>query len=209
MFIKEAKIRVGKELIAVILCAYILFIHAPIVAERAKESNVPSKLNTGNVLEGDWSSIKTAYFTIYYKPEVNLGRVERKISRRRFYVDTGYNPRRSSSTEEKVAHKIDILFKRAQEILDMRPRNMHPNIKIFKTQGELNDAYYKIFRTREKPISFYVYKHDTIYTCEESISDSVIAHEMGHAIVDHYFVILPPERVKEILAQYVDKHLDS
>jgi STE24 endopeptidase len=35
----------------------------------------------------------------------------------------------------------------------------------------------------------------------------VIAHEMGHAAIDHYFAIKPPEKIAEMLAQYVDMHL--
>jgi predicted Zn-dependent protease len=47
----------------------------------------------------------------------------------------------------------------------------------------------------------------TIYTSEQDISDSVIAHEIGHAVVDHFFTVKPPEKIGEMLAQYVDVHL--
>ena len=36
---------------------------------------------------------------------------------------------------------------------------------------------------------------------------NIIAHEMGHAIVDHYFAAIPPEKIRELLASYVDLHL--
>ena len=102
---------------------------------------------------------------------------------------------------------MTLLFNRAEAILDMRPENMHLKIKIFRTRTELNDEYEKIFSTREDVKSFYVYKFNTIYISEEDISDSIIAHEMGHAIVDHYFAVIPPETIRELLASYVDLHL--
>jgi hypothetical protein len=80
-------------------------------------------------------------------------------------------------------------------------------IKIFRTRKELNDEYSKIFAATEDIKSFYIYKYNTIYVSEEDISDSVIAHEMGHAIIDHYFSVIPPEKVRELLASYVDLHL--
>ena len=56
--------------------------------------------------------------------------------------------------------------------------------------------------------AFYVYKYNTIYTSESDIEDSVIIHEMAHAIIDHYFSVIPPETVGEVLAAYVDAHLE-
>jgi Zn-dependent peptidase ImmA (M78 family) len=37
----------------------------------------------------------------------------------------------------------------------------------------------------------------------------VIAHELGHAVCDHYFLVIPPEKVREMLASYVDAHLEE
>ena len=38
---------------------------------------------------------------------------------------------------------------------------------------------------------------------------NVLAHEMGHAVVDHYFQAVPSEKIGEMLATYVDLHLDE
>ena len=34
-----------------------------------------------------------------------------------------------------------------------------------------------------------------------------MAHEIAHAIIDHYLLIRPPRATAEILAHYVDEHL--
>ncbi|MCX5666928.1 MAG: hypothetical protein NTY34_01245, partial [Candidatus Omnitrophica bacterium] len=66
-----------------------------------------------------------------------------------------------------------------------------------------------IFKTRESYKSFYVHAYRTIYTSEESISDSVMVHEMAHAVIDNYFSVVPPAKVAEVLASYVDLHLEE
>ena len=42
----------------------------------------------------------------------------------------------------------------------------------------------------------------------QDISDSVMAHEMAHAVIDNYFNVIPPEKTAELLATYVDSHLE-
>ena len=200
--------------ITILIGVYVIFYYSPILAEYIEargEGRLIANTISGNDIEPsqqkDWLTIKSAYFTIYCDGAVNLKAVGRKIRKRRLYFAGSPTLKGLGRPEEKIAHRMDILFRRAEEILDMYPRDMNVKVKIFKNQKELNNEYYRIFKQRKSLISFYIYKYDTIYTCETNISDSVMAHEMGHAIIDHYFVILPPEKVKEILARYVDMHL--
>jgi len=156
-----------------------------------------------------WKRIESVFFTIDYKDDIDMRLVEKRLKRRYFF--SAYTRKRDSldSVPMRVADRMDLLFRRAGDILDMHPPDMHINVKIFKDRDDLADEYHRIFRRRERLRSFYIYKLDTIFTSETDISDSVMAHEMGHAIVDHYFVIMPPEKVKEMLASYVDLHLDD
>ncbi len=181
--------------ILVLFIACVFLYHAPVLAEPLDQE--------------EWEIIESAYFTIYYRPTADLKIIERKLRRRRFYVGRNPRPGSLSSPEEKVAYRMDILLNRAKEILDMYPARMRLTVKIFKNQKELNDEYYQIFKKRRSLKSFYIHRFETIYTTDAAISDSVMAHEMGHAIIDHYFVVLPPEKVKEILACYVDLHLED
>ena len=43
----------------------------------------------------------------------------------------------------------------------------------------------------------------------QDINEGILAHEMAHAIIDHFFDIRPPRATAEILARYVDKHLND
>lgn len=164
---------------------------------------------TDIVYAEDWKTLKSDYFTVYYRPGADLKKISGRLSGRSFFIGGKRDPDSIGTPAEKVARRLDILLRRAEDILGMYPRNLNIKIKIFKTQDELDDEHDKIFGKKERYKSFYVYKHDTIYTTERNMSDSIISHEMGHAIVDHYFVVRPPEKVREILASYVDVHLED
>ena len=157
----------------------------------------------------NWFTINSTNFTIYCKHEVNLSTVERRLGRRGLFISGVYGPNPVTAPPQKVAYRMDMLLKRTKKILDMYPTNMNLSIKIFNTRDELNEEYYRIFGQKADYKSFYIHKYATIYTSEEDVSDSVMAHEMGHAIVDHYFNIIPPAKIREILASYVDKHLED
>jgi hypothetical protein len=173
----------------------------------------------GNSSESEWVNLETGALSVYCDPTVDLDHVEAGLRKRAAYFSSDM-PGEDTPIEDKIRYQIDALFRRAEDILDMRPTGMHINIRIFKTRKEVNDQYAKIFHAGEEVAenskalqdatefkAFYVDKFKTIYISEEDISDSILAHEMGHAIVDHYFAVIPPEKVRELLASYVDLHL--
>lgn len=159
--------------------------------------------------EERWLYIKSNYFEIYCDQNVDVKTLANRLSRRGLFEVGVYDPNPANIPAQKLAYMVDRLLKRAKEILDMWPEDTKLKLKIYKDRDALNDEYNVIFGTRPGYKSFYVYKYDTIYTSEEDISDSVLAHEMGHAIVDHYFSKIPPPKVGELMAQYVDLHLEE
>ncbi len=66
-----------------------------------------------------------------------------------------------------------------------------------------------MFTTRTNFKSFYIHSFESIFTNEQDFIDSVIAHELGHAVIDHYFAVPPPSQMAELMATYVDSHLDQ
>ena len=154
----------------------------------------------------EWSQFDTYYSKVYYRDGVRLETIERRLKQRGFFYGRKSAPN-DVSVEVRIGFLLDRLYNRAQDLLDMRPKIVRLKIKIYENRDELNDEYYKIFKSRPDYKSFYIHKYTTIYTSEEDMSDSVIIHEMGHAIVDHYFAVIPPPTVGEILASYVDMHL--
>ena len=168
----------------------------------AVEANAPS----------EWVTLETGYLTVYYLPGADLRSIEAALRQRATYFSSEI-PSENAPVEEKIRYQLDALFRRAETVLDMRPGNIHIKIKILRSRSDVNGEYARVVRASdaeasgEEIKSFYVDKYNTIYISEEDMSDSIIAHEMGHAIVDHYFGVIPPEKVRELLASYVDAHL--
>jgi len=154
-----------------------------------------------------WTTIRSSYFTIYLEPEVNLKRILSRINTRGFYTNTGYRVNSLASLEEKIGYRMDIILERVKKVLDTYPAITNIKVKIFKNRKDLQDEYCRITMRRSPIRSFYVHQYHTIYTSEADINDSVVAHEMGHAVVDHFFQAIPSEKVGEMLATYVDLHL--
>ena len=173
------------------------------------EYMIPKECPTLLSRDEDWLTAESTYFTIYFKTTTDFKAIERKLKRRRFYYNGNSSSKYLDNPVERVAHRLDVLYKKVRDILNMHPNRSDIKVVIFKNQKELDDEYYSLFKQRKSYTSFYIYKYDTIYTCEKNISDSVMAHEMGHAVIDHYFLILPPENIKEMLASYVDEHLEN
>ncbi|MFA5142995.1 MAG: hypothetical protein WC522_02340 [Candidatus Omnitrophota bacterium] len=161
--------------------------------------------------DNDWLKIETNYFTIEYQRSVNLQLIADRLNSRGYFSLGLFGSAESSEAapEERVARRIDSLLKRAEELLDMYPPDLRLIIKIFKEESSVGEAYFKIFGTRPGYEAFYIYQYKTIYTSEFGISDSVIIHEMAHAVIDSYFSVNPPPKASEVLATYVDMHLEE
>ena len=114
------------------------------------------------------------------------------------------------SVEKRIIARLGSIFLRAKQILAMNSaKPIDIKIKIFRNRKELSEEYFRIFKVVQQYKSFYVQGLGTIYTSMQDVSDSEISHEMAHAVIDNYFAVIPPAQVAEILATYVDSHLEE
>lgn len=158
----------------------------------------------------DWIVINSAYAQIFVDKNINLSDAAERLDiefakydpiERKLFLGKGV------SDEEKLANKIDIIVRKAKKILDMHPEDYSICIRIYETDEAMWSVYEEIFKERKEYKAFYINKFQTIYISLNGLSESVLAHELGHSIIDAYFKILPPEKIRELLACYVDVHL--
>jgi len=153
----------------------------------------------------EWDEVRSQHFRIYAERGVNLGAVERQLRKRLFMV-TRKMPK-DVGMEIKVAARIDIIYERARQILDMPPRKSNTAIRIFKTREKLHEEYARLTGRAGNIKAFHVYDCGVILTSEDDISDSVMAHEIAHMIIDGYYNGIPSTKISEMLASYVDMHI--
>lgn len=123
---------------------------------------------------------------------------------------------KSSSPEDVLKAKLDTAFARVEEILNMYPRKIMVNVYIYENVEDLKKKYKELYnldfannRGEAQIISFYRYKENTISIYINHLAISVLAHEIAHCVVSHYFIIQPPVNTQEILAMYVDQHFND
>ena len=158
-----------------------------------------------------WISYKSNQVTLVYTSDINLRRLEARLHTRYFSVsaverDLFSNP--SYNIERRIISRLESVLLRVEQILAMNPPYIELKIKIFRNRRELSQEYLGLFGAVQNYKSFYISSQDTIYTSMQDISDSVMSHELAHAVIDNYFKVTPPEKTAELLATYVDSHLE-
>lgn len=150
-------------------------------------------------------SIGTKYATICYSSEKGLQRFTKSIGKGGSFFSDG-----SEKDPSVTGEKVDSLVERVSRLLDMHPFDLYINIYVYQNHNEIESAYTHMTTLGvfgRIPIAFYSHRSRTIHVSVENISAGILAHEIAHAVINFYFPEPPPERMQEILAQYVDKHL--
>ena len=179
------------------LCCSILFVWSPqnvLSAEPFSES---------------WQRLETKHTTICYRTPSDLDKFDRMVA----YFPGQWvfpNPFRKSESKDrlqKIGQKIDTLYERVQEILDMRKWFKKVSINLYADKKELDAAYFELYRQPCQIRAWYAYESNTIYVNADDTHEEILAHEMAHAIIDHYLLVRPPAAAAEILARYVHTHI--
>ena len=111
--------------------------------------------------------------------------------------------------QKQISEKVDLLFERVQEILDMHKKMPRVAIMIYPGKKQLRQVYEEIYQEKCRIRAWYRFKNNTIYLTVADLQVGMLAHELAHAIIDHYLIVKPPAATAEILARYVDSHLQQ
>lgn len=134
-----------------------------------------------------------------FNDELYIGRSLRRILRKKNLV----------TVEDEVMAKLDIIVEKAQVVLDMFPDNMHIHVMLLADDDAVGRIYEQNYGRSANHIAYYSLKQDTIYISVEDTSLKVFSHEVGHAVVDHYFKVRPPYNIHELMAQFTAKHIQD
>ncbi len=164
----------------------------------------PAWASEASDFEG-WKRLDSRYCTIWIDPAVGVEQVSRRISTWRVRPQVAIP--KGANLEEQLGAKCDTIFRRVEEVLDMVPPGMHVTVRIAREQGQISHSHESRYGQGTDAVAFYVFENNTIYAACPNLSESVLAHEMAHAIIDHYFGVRPPRKVEEMLAIYADENL--
>jgi hypothetical protein len=159
-----------------------------------------------------WSTIKGNKVFLYYLPGASLGKIESRLGTRQLPLSPQYRrlfTSRDYPIETRINARLQFLMMRVEDILGMKPFIPKLSIELYRTRKDMQAAYASQEGINIDARSFYVHKHALIFSSEQDLIDSIIAHEMAHAVIDHYFKAPPPAQVAELLAAHVDEHLEG
>ncbi|MBU1564277.1 MAG: hypothetical protein KJ630_01450 [Proteobacteria bacterium] len=113
------------------------------------------------------------------------------------------------TVEDEVLAKIDTIIEKAETILEMFPDQLHMKIVLLKEASDVARVFKEKYGKNVNYVAFYSLSEATIYISVDDVNLAILAHEIGHAIVNHYFKVRPPYNVHELMAQFVEKRIDD
>lgn len=134
-----------------------------------------------------------------FNDELYIGRSLRRMMRKKNVI----------TTEDEVMAKIDVIIEKAQVVLDMFPNNMHITVVLLPKRKDVSRVFKEKYGRKANHIAYYSLSEDTIYISVNDTSIKVFSHEVGHAVVDHFFKVKPPYNIHELMAQFTAKHIQD
>ncbi len=134
-----------------------------------------------------------------FNDKIYLGRSLQRILRQK----------NSVTVEEEAMAKVDIIIEKAMVVLDMFPDNMHITVVLLPRAADVARVYRENYGRKADYIAYYSLSQKTIYLSVNNANLEVVAHEVGHAVVDHFFTVRPPYNIHELLAQFTAKNIQN
>lgn len=160
------------------------------------------------VLLKPWQMIRTRYTLIKYKSGEDLILFDRSIRFGPFEKMGGIPADLDEAFARRLGKKVDAVFERVREILDMN-KNFDPvNVHLYSDRAGLKKAYEGIYRGECRLRAWYRFANNTVYLNVRDVHEGMLAHELAHAVIGHFLTVRPPSQTAEILARYVDTHLE-
>ncbi len=115
--------------------------------------------------------------------------------------------RNALTVEDEVKNKIDIVTEKVRTILAMYPPHLKYSLHLFKDMDGVQKMFVKLHGKDWRRPGFYYAPDNIVYLSIKNSRLKVVAHEIGHVVVENYFKISPPVKVHELLAQFAEKHI--
>jgi hypothetical protein len=162
-------------------------------------------------LKSTWQRTETKHTIVQYETSEDLKDFDSAIdySPDGFSLGNLFSAGDSDNPAGSLAKKLDSLYERVQQILDMRGILKKVRINIYSDRGKLHETYLSITGQECRIRAWYMFEVNTIYINKNDVDAGMIAHEISHSIIDHYFSVRPPKATAEILSTFVDQHLED
>lgn len=144
------------------------------------------------------------YFSIYAPDEVDTQDILARLSYRHFLQVDSFLDTREDDPRSLLSKTLDALYLQASDVLGIHIYSFHGVLEIYPDKVALR-IFFKDFLNRDlEERSYYLHETKTIYISYKDLTLGMLGHEIAHAIISNYFVVLPSMQVQEILSGYVE-----
>ncbi len=195
---------------SILLVSLFLFVDLIGLPAAEVKTTPATKVSVKNdTVASHWMKLETRYTIIHYQSIQSLEQFHKSIHFGNGWWATSTSFEQLSNEENlKITRlKIDGIFQRVQEILDMKKKFPKVKIHLYPNKTLLENAYLEKFKKKSPYRAWYEFKTNTISLNVLDCHEGMVAHEIAHSIIDNYLEIRPPKNTAEILARYVDTHL--
>lgn len=149
--------------------------------------------------------LKSRYATICFENTALLKKFNTRLymGQMRYLLDS----KKNITIGDEVINKIDVITKKVEQVLEMSPPNLHYKIVLCPSIGAVTDSYENIYRKRTRYPCFYSPRENTVFISVRNLELRMLAHEIGHVVVENYFKVSPPVKIHEVLAQFAEMHV--
>jgi hypothetical protein len=148
--------------------------------------------------------LKTKYFHADIHNKVDSYRLLEKLNIKHFLHPETLSSSATNNVEGSLASVLDALYLEVSDILDIHMYDLEINLEIVPSKSYLSGRIRQYLKRDLNLPSFYLHDQKTVYISEEDLTVGMLAHEVAHAIVSHYFVVPPPHKIQEVLCGYVE-----
>ena len=152
------------------------------------------------------ADLESRYATIHYDNEQQLRKFNSELFLGR---NLAFRLREKNivTFQDEITAKIDLLIDQVQIVLEMFPDKIKFDILLFDNSDEAQKELLHRYGKKVDFISFYSRRDNTLYLSAKDAELKVVAHELGHVVLEHYFKNSPPVKIHELLAQYAASHI--
>jgi len=150
---------------------------------------------------------KSEYFHVYAQQDVDLYTLLTKLNFNYLLQLESLAGPAEADLRDVLAKTADALYAEVSDILNINVYSFHGNIKFLRDRKEVEGEYYRIYRVDFKEPSFYYHDRNTIYISYADLTLEMLGHQIAQAILAHYFVVPPTEKIQEVLSGYVEYSL--
>ena len=150
--------------------------------------------------------IETRYAKVVYADEALLRTFNEEVVLGGGLFFLGQRPQQVTIQDE-LRNKLNNIVEKVLAVLEMYPKRLRFTLVLLPDAKEVQRVYRENFGKEVNYIAFYSPKQKTMYLSIRDVELRVIAHEIGHVVVDHYFDVPPPVKIHEVLAQFAETHI--